>query len=262
MVQMERSVEAEALVSILNLDHKPEHLRGKIPAADLELGKYLVQKASRVGAVKIPTTIVRSLAQIYIKHHLESLRSLEAIKTGAILNAARWNRPEVGWNDVLTVTPAALRHRLSPEQLVAVLQDLKQERDLVNSRAVVACADCDQNEPGSADRHRQQKQSGGIWSRIVAWCQRVLGRRRDRYPAAAKRKEASAGGNKLAGIGRRPQLKPENPLEMPLVAPPEVARPLLSLAREGAITEGELIDDPTRAGKAIRTTVGNEADEG
>lgn len=248
MIQMGRPKEAQPLLAILRSDGVSGRLLEKDMRADSRLSERLVAMAKQVGQIEIPTLILEALAEIYLKHHFESLRSLEAIKTGAVLAAARRGGSEVTWDDVLTVTPAALRHRLNSEELAAVLQELQRERNIVETPVIAAgssAAPLPANKgkiPSGAKRGEEDRRVAGWWSRIVAWWNRLLGRRRDNcqrsesQAAAPGRKDNPLGGRRRSGNAK------SNPLDMPLVTPPSAARPLLELELCDAISMGEVAD--------------------
>ncbi|HHT70569.1 MAG TPA: magnesium chelatase [Firmicutes bacterium] len=249
MIQMGRPREVESLLAILSLNPEFGPVAEQRTEADVQLGQILVEKARRVEDIEIPAAILESLAEIYLKHHLESLRSLEAIKTGSVLARAWRGGYEVTWDDVLTVTPAALRHRLNPEQLAAVLQELQRARGIIASPAVAAGSGLTsvstetQKVAQANGRREQSKQPLRWWSRVVAWCRRLL-RRRDRYQGS-ERGAATKANNNPAAAGRGSPSAQSNPLDMPLVAPPLTARPLWELDMDDAIARGEMTNDPT-----------------
>lgn len=247
MVQMGRPKEVESLLEILSSDRMVVPLLEKRMKDDALLAQQLAEMANLVRKIEIPTAILESLAEIYLKHHFESLRSLEAIKTGSVLAAARRKGHEVTWDDVLLVTPAALRHRLNPEDLAAVLEELQFERKILESPAIAAGSGVniiptDQQRPSKTGTFEVPKpQIIGWWRKVVAWWKRLLGRRRDNCQQS-ERKVATRQKNSAMGSGRRSPTVQSDPLDMPLVAPPSTARPLLELDVDDAVVIGELTD--------------------
>lgn len=249
MVQMGRPKEVESLLAILSPQGVWSHrLLASEMEADGKLSQRLAEMAQQVEHIEMPVAILESLAEIYLKHHFESLRALEALKTGAVLAAAHRGGLEVTWDDVLTVAPAALRHRLTPEQLVAVLQELQSERALMESPAWAAGSGV---APLPTDRKRafpvssnagQPKPSWGWFSKLMAWWNRLLGRRRDNCQRGEGRGTAPGLGNKSLGTRRSAGEEKMNPLDMPLVTPPTAARPLLELDVADAVAVGEVTD--------------------
>ncbi|NLG86451.1 MAG: magnesium chelatase [Firmicutes bacterium] len=244
MIQMGRPKEVGPLLEILS----PTWESPQKSEADRRLSEQLMEQAKLVGQIKIPAVILESLAEIYLKHHFESLRALEAVKTGAVLAAAHRGAYEVTWDDVLMVVPAALRHRLTPEQLVAVLQDLQCEQELMESPAWAAGSGL---VPMPADRTsaslvsmntRQKKVSNRWWSKIVAWWNKLVGRQRDNGQQGAAKTGAPGMGNKPIATRRSSSSGKMSPLDMPLVTPPTVAQPLLELDVVDAVTLGEAND--------------------
>ncbi|HKM39130.1 MAG TPA: magnesium chelatase [bacterium] len=251
MVQMKRPLEVGPLLAILNQDCKTKQGLSKALAADIELGLALARKATRVQDIMFPAAMLESIAEIYIKHHLESIRALEAIKTGAALHTVHRDGCQVGWDDVLAVTPAALRHRLDPEQLAAVLKDLQRERGLLDHTAAAAgsnlvSVDVNRSNPSSVSNtgKRGCQQEPGRWHRLIAWFRRLLSRKHDRYPKENRIDGSKAGRAAASGGGSKTSSQPGNPLDMPLVAPPSVAMPLWELDLEDSIIEGEVDDAP------------------
>ncbi|MGI6129077.1 MAG: magnesium chelatase [bacterium] len=249
MVHMGRPREVASLLEILNPDQSSVRF-DREQKADDRLSQRLVEMASRVPIIEIPDVILESLAEIYLNHNLESLRALEAVKTGAVLATARRGGYEVTWDDVLMVAPAALRHRLNPEQLETVLQDLQRERNLLESPAWAAASGAtsallEQDQPLSAGKSSSsmKNQRVGWWERVVTWCSQLMGRRRDVFQSSeGKSKVANLGQGKRVRTKQSSVPKMSNPLDMPLVTPPSTARPLFELEVADAVAVGEVTD--------------------
>ncbi len=243
-VQMGRPKEVRTLLAILSPELELAAIQKTVVEADILLGQHLAEMAEQVGRIKIPSGILESLAEVYIKHHFESLRSLEALKTGAVLAAARRNRQQVTWDDVLSVAPAALRHRISPDELTVILQELQREKRVTENPAWAAGSSALPEKASQSTRKSgQSKRSLSWWSRFMAWWNSLLGSRRDnRQQGTASTKDTDIQ-SKSARRKLGPSTKRSNPLDMPLVTPPAVARPLLELDISDAITVGEVDND-------------------
>lgn len=111
-----------AIVEMLLLGQAPEGADKDLPLAGL------AEKAARLPRVKVPSQIVRYVAQLYIQRNVESLRAEEALELSSRLYAAINGRGEVSFDDILMVIPLVLRHRVEPAVLSEILRDLELRR--------------------------------------------------------------------------------------------------------------------------------------
>lgn len=101
---------------------EPDHLdqsRMSLFSTDLQ------NQCLTLGHVKIPDDIRGLIADIYTRFSLESLRAVEAMQLGSKLNAAATVKEKVGLEDLLAVTPLALRHRVDADTLGKILKYLQ-----------------------------------------------------------------------------------------------------------------------------------------
>ncbi len=89
------------------------------------------------GLAVLPVRLRTKIAQIYLGFGLESLRAAEALVLGARACAARAGRSEAALEDLKTVLPLTLRHRVEPETLARIAKWLDEEG---GSRECIAAA--------------------------------------------------------------------------------------------------------------------------
>jgi magnesium chelatase subunit I len=85
----------------------------------------LQNQCQTLGCLRFPDDIRGLIADIYTRFSLESLRAVEALQLGSKLNAAACVRDKVGLEDLITVTPLALRHRVDADTLGKILKYLQ-----------------------------------------------------------------------------------------------------------------------------------------
>ncbi len=72
-------------------------------------------------ALRLDSRVEEFLGEIYVRFNLESIRGIQAARLGAMLHAAWQGREKAGFQDLVAVLPAALRHRLEPQKMPEVL---------------------------------------------------------------------------------------------------------------------------------------------
>lgn len=87
-------------------------------------GDFL-EKARRLKSVKVPDHILRYMAQLYVQRNVESLRAIEALEQCSRVLAAIRGKTQVSFDEVATVLPLVLRHRVEPLVLSEILKDLE-----------------------------------------------------------------------------------------------------------------------------------------
>lgn len=88
-----------------------------------EIRKDIIRWAENYKHADIPDFIRNYIARLYVKNNLESIRAIEAMQQGAVLNSVIKDRNQVTIGDVNHTLPVILKHRLDPDTLVKVLND-------------------------------------------------------------------------------------------------------------------------------------------
>lgn len=82
-----------------------------------EFRSRLRERADRLTRVEVPNAVRQSVAELYSRFNLESLRAVQALQAGVRLLACHDGRGQAAVDDLVRVAPLALRHRLDPESL-------------------------------------------------------------------------------------------------------------------------------------------------
>jgi len=85
----------------------------------------ILEKAQRLKNVTVPAYILRYIANLYVRNNVESLRSIEALELSSRVLAAVRGKKQVSFDELLTVLPLTLRHRVEPHVLSEILKDLE-----------------------------------------------------------------------------------------------------------------------------------------
>jgi len=85
----------------------------------------LLEKARLLRNVKVPEHILRFIAALYTQRNVESLRAVESLELSARALAALRGKLLVSYEELLTVVPLVLRHRVEPLVLTEILKDLE-----------------------------------------------------------------------------------------------------------------------------------------
>jgi magnesium chelatase subunit I len=81
-----------------------------------------LENSKCIKGITVPKKILDFLTSTYIENGLESIRGVESILLGAKLHCASQNRHEITARDISFITPLALKHRVSPQQLADILK--------------------------------------------------------------------------------------------------------------------------------------------
>jgi Mg-chelatase subunit ChlI len=125
VVTMGRTRDPDAIADILRQNshiriHEKE-VRQDYSQMHKKARKEMQMIANRYTSLDLPDFLRNYIARIYIKYDLESLRAIEAIQHGAVLNCALKRRDTVLVSDVVKVFPLALRHRVDSEILTRIM---------------------------------------------------------------------------------------------------------------------------------------------
>jgi magnesium chelatase subunit I len=95
----------------------PEAFVQSYQAAQQEITKKLRQSRERVGTVTIPEKLINQTIETILQLGVRTHRAELAILQGAKARAAWYRRGSVSWEDIQTVMPLALQHRLATEDI-------------------------------------------------------------------------------------------------------------------------------------------------
>lgn len=94
---------------------------GAPPSSALDvLRERMLGRAAALPNVTLPEELASLLGEVYVSFGMESLRAVEAISLGARACAALDARPHPSINDIRTVLPFALRHRVDAATLINI----------------------------------------------------------------------------------------------------------------------------------------------
>ncbi len=77
-------------------------------------------RAAALPGVALPDDLASLLAEVYVSFGMESLRAVEAISLGARARAALESRVRASLDDIRTILPFALRHRVDASTLINI----------------------------------------------------------------------------------------------------------------------------------------------
>ena len=226
----------------------------------------LVEKAESLRQVTVPPAIVKYIAQLYVQRNVESLRAIEALELSSRLKAALEGRFEVSFDDLLSVIPLVLRHRVEPLILSEILKDLElrkaagvQVKPLPETKDASTAQPPDKNstsgqnghlgEPGPDGTSRPKEAATGTKHEQPAvlqktgdrttptWLQRLM----SKYSSANQGVSGGSGASGQSGA-MSPQLT--DPKKTPPVSPPDAARRISYLSWEELVVPPEWKDNP------------------
>lgn len=245
-VEMGRPAEPQVVAAVLARDRGREQ-DGIV--RDRKVQEELQKMACLLPRVEVDERIRQVVASLYTKFNLESLRAVEALLYGARVYIAREGRRYlVEIKDLLTVAPAALRHRVEPGRLAEILQHLKglsEEMEKQVAATLPAQRETTRAEGRIARANRDGKLN--LWQRAREFLNRLMERiLPDWLRHSRRRRPGRSGGG--GGWGDRPGSRSEqeggrglnkpqvsDPTHTPILAPPRRARPLFEIAAEGLI---------------------------
>ncbi|HHY92077.1 MAG TPA: magnesium chelatase [Firmicutes bacterium] len=238
VARMGRPVAPREILHIL--DNEMKVAPGECLNQDRDRALSLQSAATKVDDLVMEDTILPTLAELYLRHHLESLRGVVALKLGALLHAAWRGADVVEWSDVAAVAPAALRHRVRPEELQEILASLEQAFPPAATEAagVLAHASAGTRPPGGPNSKEVAKSAG--WNPRTRWWQSLRDRWRRFLTATGARRPGQSPSR--GTVSSQSKAEFPNPLDLPLVSPPQPARPLPELDLPEAITPAQSED--------------------
>jgi len=262
--------------SLRTLASAPKRAEACCASALDALRNRMLGRAAALPSVTLPDDLASLLAEVYVSFGMESLRAVEAISLGARARAALDSRAHASLDDIRTVLPFALRHRVDASTLINIGKFLDEYESRCGRRREPDPPRDDTTEgapkqtPEEA-RHRDRDLGAGagepvsrpdsLWDRLM----RGMGFARPDARrggsagdgrgggtgAVPPRASASAAGSAGAGAADRGTGQGtgygsggagiSDPTDVPLSAPPARARPLAQLAGgEVVFTEEDL----------------------
>lgn len=128
---MGRPDSVDILSHILRENSHTNKLRGrdKVSEADElsndEYRKRIINWSSVYEKTELPDFLRNFIARLYIKNNLESIRAIEAMQQGAVLFSVIKNRDKVMVNDVTSMMPLVLKHRVDGDTLIRMINDVE-----------------------------------------------------------------------------------------------------------------------------------------
>lgn len=84
----------------------------------------IINGSQRYENTDLPDFLRNYIARLYVKHNLESIRAIEAMQQGAILHSILKEHDQVMISDVTDMIPLVLKHRLSGEALIKIVNEV------------------------------------------------------------------------------------------------------------------------------------------
>lgn len=220
------------------------------------LRKAVSRGSSSLPGVTLPDDLASVLAEMYVDFGMESLRAVEAIALGARARAALESRDRASLDDIRTVLPFALRHRVDASTLINIGKFLD-EYELRCGRRREPDPPKDETPESAAGRaeeirHKEFGTTGdlvlrpdSLWERLMRGI--GLAKPETGTPATGQAHRASSSGSPAGSPG---EASPgygaggsgiSDPTDVPLSAPPTRARTLVQLgAGDVLFTEEDL----------------------
>ncbi|MGI6644083.1 MAG: magnesium chelatase [Bacillota bacterium] len=206
------------------------------------------QKARLFSSIVVPAALLKYMAQLYVQRNVESLRAIEALELTSRLLACIREKDEVTFDEVLTVIPLVLRHRVEPGTLSEILKDLeirKAAGPQVQTPVQDDCVTPPSSDDGQEDRLEQSSAKEAPWRELheaqdnvkVTWFRRLLSRQSGKT-AESVRPTDQATGHRTQTDGRLtrsqagPTQKLPDPASLPPSSPPDPARRISLLSWE------------------------------
>lgn len=239
-----------------------ERLLSRMPSEGASRMAELAEKALTLGQITVPPAIVKYMAQLYVQRNVESLRAIEALELSSRLRATLEGRFEVSFDDVLSVIPLVLRHRVEPLTLSEILKDLELRRAAGAQVKPVSDTKDSSSEPPAKDGHAgrlndpgpdggsRQKENAATGTKhetpaiqtkagdrtTPTWLQRLMSKYSSPSPGSGG---AGASGR---GVAQTPQLS--DPKKTPPVSPPDPARRISYVPWEELVVPPEWKENP------------------
>jgi magnesium chelatase subunit I len=233
MIPMGRPNDYQAVTMILNKNRRGED------SSDLKA--VLRNMTLNLDTVRSDDKIRRALASVYVDFGLESLRAIEAVETGARLNALLAGREKVVFSDVLNIVPLALGHRTDNGTITNILKYLESLERGDNADPIEAGYRENERNTEAGQASVQGKVSNDAWwSRL--WrnlkSRFAVRKRRNSHSTDSQSKKNSTV-NQCSTAAGGPQNSPADPMQTEINAPAKPAAPLSSMKIDQFVTDGE-----------------------
>ena len=179
-----------------------------------------------------------TLANIYVDFGLESIRAIEAIETGARLNAMLAGRATVQTADLISVVPFALGHRTDSGSITSILKYLETlDKSLIT------------NTPNNNFEISQVPAlpSEGELSGTESLLKRMWRQFKSVFKSTSPKKQHNMAENKQSpspepqksngSMRGGPQSSPADPLKTDIISPAKVAAPLITMKIENYVSD-------------------------
>ncbi|HHW61678.1 MAG TPA: magnesium chelatase, partial [Syntrophomonadaceae bacterium] len=84
----------------------------------------IIKWAEQYNKADLPDFLRNYIARLYIRHNLESIRAIEAMQQGALLHSIIKNHDQAMIQDVTSMIPQVLKHRVEGDTLVKIINDV------------------------------------------------------------------------------------------------------------------------------------------
>ena len=215
--------------------------------------------ADSLGDVTLPEPMEELIARIYIDYRLESLRAAEAMAHTARLAALVRGASEVHPEDLERVAPLVLRHRVDAAVLKQIL------RELTNREAAGSAHLPRTKKPGKADEGAsttgQKRQTESTtetvgegdtqhrsWQKIVSRLRGLLAPPEHAEQGSSGQSGDNGGVHMIPGRHQHSHRTADHgtpqaaPTETPILSPPQVGRPLVSLLATELVRKGDMME--------------------
>lgn len=244
-----------------------EKLLSRTPGENGTAMRNLAEKSRALGQVTVPSPIIKYIAELYVQRNVESLRAVEALELSSRLRAVLQERREASFDDLLSVIPLVLRHRVEPLTLSEILRDLElrkaagaRAKPLPDAKEEIPNLPPDENEPRrngpsdntNAERDSRQKDSATAEAQKEpqsaqeaqsaarggpTWLQRLVSKHSSLGPNSGAQ-------NPEAGGQSGNQSTLSDPKKTPPVSPPDRARHISAMPWNELITPPDWKDSP------------------
>ncbi len=225
-------------------------LAGKSNARNMDGGaasfQGLMANAELFRHVTVPPDLIRYIAQLYVQRNIESLRAVEALELASRLAACLKGKQQVTFDEILTVMPLVLRHRVEPTALSEILKDLELRKAAGNEISQGFDSEDGSVPPKEQVEPDQEKQipkentqaASDLSDKASApntWFGRILSKyykkEKDCPNTSGRNTDYSASSNQVQRL--------QNPALLPPVSPPDAARPISLISVANLITPAD-----------------------
>lgn len=231
VVPMGRPNDYRAVSMILN---KQEIVQDRI----LAFQRYADTRLQRI---ECGEKIRSTLASMYVDFGLESLRAIEAVDTGARLNAMLEGREKVSNSDLIAVVPTVLGHRTDSGTITSILKYLEALENTETDAAVPTDNGC-----VPTTKLTPSASASDAANKTVSWLQKLWQHlkslkkppQKQPSPGSDDKQPSTAKSLPNSMRGGPQQNSPANPLKTHINAPAKPAIPLANMRVEQYVSDG------------------------